>query len=147
MKNLMAATFALLLSASVSEAQKPEILTKPPMIPEGTFPDEIDRQDLANLDGLEVEYTYDSGRAYRLKFYDDRVSFSQLDTPAPTLTVPYLARPIKEDSYLVHWLVPGRIGHVALILDLDQKAIFASALMPGKMEMFQSGVISSVERP
>lgn len=82
-----------------------------------------------------------------MKFYDDRVSFSQLNTPAPTLTIPYLARETDPDTYMVHWMVPGRIGHVTLILDLEDAKMFGSALMPGKMEMFQTGAISDIVRP
>jgi hypothetical protein len=139
---------ALSCAATFASAQdKPEILTTPPKIPAGKFPDEVNLNGAANLDRLEIEYTYSSGRAYRLKFYDDRVSFSQLNTPAPTLTLPYLAREIGEEMYLVHWMVPGRIGHVSLVLDLAGKTIHGSALMPGQMELFEQGPISEVTWP
>ena len=78
-----------------------------------------------------IEYTYSSGRAYELTFYDDRVTFAQLNTPAPKITLPYLARPLADQMYLVHWLVPGRIGHVSLIVDLASMRIHGSALDAG----------------
>lgn len=141
-------TAVLVLAAGMVFADtKPDILTTPPNIPEGKFPDEINLDGATDLDGLEVEYTYSSGRSYRLKFYDDRMSFSQLNTPAPTLTLPYLAREMRDDSFMVHWMVPGRIGHVTLVLDLAQAQIYGSALMPGKMELFEAGAISDIVRP
>lgn len=129
------------------DADKPEILTTPPLFPEGTFPDEVNLENSIDLDGLVIGYTYKSGRAYELTFYDDRLSFAQLDTPAPVLTLPYRARPIMDEIYLIHWLVPGRIGHVSLIVDLVHRRIHGSALMPGKMELFEEGPITSVKRP
>lgn len=127
--------------------EKPSILTQAPNIPAGVIPDEVDLSNAVNLEELEVQYTYSSGRAYKLKFYDDRVSFTQLDAGhIPTLTVPYRAKKIGKDMFLVHWLVPGRIGHVSLILDLENKLIHASALMPGQMELFDGGPIVDVSR-
>ena len=128
-----------------AHADKPDILTKAPNIPAGTFPDEVNLETATDLDGLVINYTYSSGRAYELTFYDDRVSFEQLDTPAPILTLPYLARPIADDIYLVHWMVPGRIGHVSLVIDLATNRIHGSALMPGQMELFEEGPITSVK--
>ncbi|MGO2512319.1 hypothetical protein [Marinomonas polaris] len=126
---------------------KPTILTEAPNIPPGVIPDEVNVSNTVNLDELEVQYTYSSGRAYKLKFYDDRVSFTQLDAGhIPTLTVPYLARKMGKDMFLVHWLVPGRVGHVTLVLDLGNKVIHASALMPGQMELFDEGPIVDVKQ-
>lgn len=127
--------------------EKPSILTQAPNIPAGAFPDEVDLSHAFNLEALEIQYTYSSGRAYQLRFYDDRVSFTQLEAGnIPTLTVPYRAKKIGNDMFLVHWLVPGRIGHVSLILDLDNNLIHASALMPGQMELFDGGPIFAVKR-
>lgn len=126
---------------------KPSILTEAPNIPAGVIPDEVNLSNTINLEGFEVQYTYSSGRAYKLKFYDDRVSFTQLDAGhIPTLTVPYRARRINKDMFLIHWLVPGRIGHVTLVLDLASNTIHASALMPGQMELFDEGSIVDVKQ-
>jgi hypothetical protein len=140
------AGFVLLAGAALAESHKPEILTTPPNIPAGKFPDEVNLENATDLDGLVIEYSYSSGRAYELTFYDDRVTFAQLNTPAPTITLPYRARPLADQMYLVHWLVPGRIGHVSLIVDLASMRIHGSALMPGQMELFEEGPITSVTR-
>ena len=146
LKHALAAVL-MIPGAAFAEEALPEILTTPPNIPAGTFPDEVNLQNAVDLDGLVIEYTYSSGRAYELTFYADRVSFSQLNTPAPTLTLPYLARPIADEIYLVHWMVPGRIGHVSLVVDLATNRIHGSALMPGQMELFEEGPITSVTGP
>ena len=127
----------------MADGHKPEILTTPPNVPAGAFPDEVNLESAVDLDGLVIEYTYSSGRAYELTFYDDRVTFAQLNTPAPRITLPYRARPLADQMYLVHWLVPGRIGHVSLIVDLESMRIHGSALMPGQMELFEEGPITS----
>jgi hypothetical protein len=148
MKILGPVTLAAAMCATLvwADGHKPEILTTPPNISAGKFPDEINLDNVTDLDGLVIAYTYSSGRAYELTFYDDRVSFAQLNTPAPVLTLPYLARPIADDIYMVHWMVPGRIGHVTLIVDLVTNRIHGSALMPGQMELFEEGPITSVKR-
>ena len=126
---------------------KPNILTAAPAIPAGVLPDEVNLENTENLAGYVIEYCYSSGRAYRLTFYDDRVSFTQLDAnDVPTLTVPYRARKVVNDIYLVHWLVPGRVGHVTLILDFLHQRIQASALMPGQMELFDQGDIVMIQQ-
>lgn len=145
-KLLISSAFALLASNALAEGEKPEILTQPPQIPAGTFPDEVNLENTVDLEGLVVRYTYSSGRAYELTFYDDRVSFEQKNTPAPVITLPYRAREIASEMYLVHWLVPGRIGHVSLVLDLEGQRIHGSALMPGQMELFEEGPITSISR-
>ena len=133
----------LFAGMALADGSKPVILTKVPDIPAGEFPDEVNLEKATDLDGLVIAYTYSSGRAYELTFYDDRVTFAQLNTPAPKITLPYRARPLAEQMYLVHWLVPGRIGHVSLIVDLAAMRIHSSALMPGQMELFEEGPITS----
>lgn len=55
MKHLLTAALILAASYASAEGDKLEILTKPPMISEGTFPDEINLEGAANLEGLEVD--------------------------------------------------------------------------------------------
>ncbi|HEU0044482.1 hypothetical protein [Sphingomonas sp.] len=102
--------------------------------------------------GLVLEYRYSSGREYRLTFAVDQVTFEMLDSPAYKpeyaipVSLPYYARPLREEQVLIHWMVPNRIGHVALVIDFAANSIYASALMPFKMEMFDVAEISSVTR-
>jgi hypothetical protein len=102
------------------------------------------------MHGKTLEYRYTSGREYRLTFTSEQVTFEMLDSPAYKpeyaipVSLPYYARTLRENQVLVHWMVPGRIGHVALVIDFAEQKIYASALMPFKMEMFDVAEISKV---
>jgi hypothetical protein len=109
-------------------------------------PDEIGGPSTKELKGLHLLYQYTSGREYQLDFDADTVTFlmhhdphgvpGQVFTPG---TLPYRARKLRDGLYLVHWLNRspdmGNI-HVALIIDLKQKLMHCSALMPGGFELF-----------
>jgi MoaF N-terminal domain len=99
-----------------------------------------------SLKGLHLLYQYETGREYQLDFDADTVTFLAHKDPtaAPGTvftpgTMHYRARKLRDDLYLVHWLnrspEMGNI-HVALIIDLKQKIVHVSALMPGGMEFF-----------
>ena len=145
---VVTAIFTLLATAVCAEQQKPPapekpaISTKVPNIPPGTFPDQVTKALTKKLDGKTVTYRYSSGRKYQLRFYDDRLTFKQPDNPkAPTLTLGYYAQEMDNNVYLVHWLAPGYTGHVALVIDLNKKQLFGSALMPGQYQLFDSAII------
>jgi hypothetical protein len=122
--------------------QKPEIATTPIHFEPGSIPDEVGGRRTMELDGHEFEYQYSTGRRYRIRFYDDRVSFQLLSKDSqPIRTLPYLARKIRDGMYFVHWMVPGRTGHVALLIDLPQKTVHVAALMPAQQEMFDEATI------
>jgi len=53
----------------------------------------------------------------------------------------YRARELRERQYLVHWLLPGRVGAVALVFDLEHKRVDAAALMPGQFELFDRATL------
>jgi hypothetical protein len=102
--------------------------------------------------GLVLQYRYSSGREYRLTFTAEAVTFEMLDSPnykpeyAIPVSLPYLARTIRDNQVMVHWMVPNRVGHVTLVVDFTSRQIFVSALMPFKMEFFDSGTIHSAIR-
>jgi hypothetical protein len=104
------------------------------------------------MDGLVLRYRYSSGREYRLTFTTELVTFEMLDAPiykpeyAIPVSLPYLARPLRDDQVMIHWMVPSRVGHVTLVIDYASRQIFVSALMPFKMEYFDSGTIYSAVR-
>lgn len=124
--------------------QKPEITTTPPQLPPGSRPDEILSTGTVDLSGMRVRYEYSSGRGYEALFYDDRLTFAQTDAPAPSVTLPYRARPLRDGQVLVHFLLPGRIGHVSLVIDLDAGVVYASGLIPGLVEQFDVARISAL---
>ncbi len=107
--------------------------------------------DTSMMDGVVLEYRYTSGREYRLTFTAEQVTFEMLAAPvykpefAVPVSLPYLARFVRDQLVMVHWMVPGRSGHVTLLIDFADNKIFVSALMPFKMEFFDSADIHSVK--
>jgi hypothetical protein len=106
------------------------------------------------LAGLNIFYTYSTGREYELTFDADTVTFlphkdphAKPGTKFEPGTLHYLARRIRPDLYLVHWLVRsptmGNI-HVALLVDLQEKHVHVSALMPGGEEFFDRADIHTI---
>jgi hypothetical protein len=128
------------------------------MVPNNTAdapPADIGGPTTKELAGLKLFYNYTTGKEYELTFDADTVTFLPHKDPhaAPgTKFTPgslhYLARRIRKDMYLVHWLVRsptmGNI-HVALLLDLAEKHVHVSALMPGGVEFFDIADIKSME--
>lgn len=110
-----------------------------------------------DLEGRVFEYTYMSGDRYRLSFADHHIVYDILDTGHGAAASPsvgpdgrpisgrprreYRARKLREQLYLVHWLVP-RVVHVALVIDLDGNTINVAAMMPpNQWEFFDTAMI------
>lgn len=136
----------------MSEEPMSEELVAPHLKPlEGPPPaDIVVGSDTAMMDGVTLEYRYSSGREYRLDFTAEQVTFTMLAAPvfrpefAIPVSLPYLARTIRDQLVMVHWMVPGRSGHVTLMIDFAAGSIFVSALMPFKMEFFDVAEIHRV---
>jgi hypothetical protein len=119
-------------------------------------PAEIGGPMTKEMAGLHLGYTYSTGRQYQLDFAEDTVTFLAHKDPsaAPGTvfkpgTMHYLARKLRPHLhlYLVHWLNRSKdMGniHVALVIDLDQKTVYVSALMPRGVEFFDTAEIQSV---
>lgn len=109
------------------------------------------------LKGLHVHYLYETGREYDLDFDTETVTFTQYkETGGIPLAKPaggvmhYKARRIRDQLYLVHWInrsaEMGNI-HVALIIDLREHLLHASALMPRGLEMLNMAHIKEISWP
>lgn len=117
-------------------------------------PAEIGGPSTKEMAGLSIFYKYTTGREYRLTFNADTVTFLPYKDPTAVPgtkfepgTVQYRARRIRPELYLVHWLVRsptmGNI-HVALLVDLQEKHVHVSALMPKGIEFFDIADIQKV---
>ncbi|TWV33802.1 hypothetical protein FRZ03_29315 [Streptomyces misionensis] len=109
--------------------------------------DKIGGPSTTELDGMSVEYVYSTGNHYRMEFGADTLTFRLLAGSAPphTVTLPYRARLIRSGLYLVTWTVKPGI-HVTLLLDLAERTIHVSAMMPpNQWEFFDIGRLLSVE--
>jgi hypothetical protein len=99
------------------------------------------------LEGARVVYAYSTGRRYHVGFDAGQVSFALEVAPGTVSAshrLPYRARKIGADMFLVHWLSPSRDVHVALLLDLAARTVHVSGVLPGKLEFFDIATIESV---
>ena len=96
--------------------------------------------------GRSFVYTYTSGLHYRISFDKEYVYFSVPRQPDGTryIGVPYRQREVGPGLYLVHWMVPGRAGHVSLVFNIAEKKVDAAALMPGLFELFDRATLSEM---
>ncbi len=110
-------------------------------------PDDIGGPSTKELAGTTLLYQYTTGRKYQLEFTPDEVSFVlATDSTGQKHYLPYRARKIRENLYMVHWIVKQNHIHVTLLLDLEQDQVHVSALMPGGTEFFDIAKIEKKER-
>jgi hypothetical protein len=99
------------------------------------------------LAGACFVYRYSTGRRYRLQFTDTAVTFqlrTDPDAASPAGTLPYRARKLRDDLYLVHWISPDRAVHTALVIDLARRTIHVSGVLPGNVEFFDAAEIEEM---
>ncbi|MFG2525989.1 MoaF N-terminal domain-containing protein [Streptomyces sp. NPDC048527] len=110
-------------------------------------PDRIGGPSTTELAGVVMEYRYSTGNHYRMEFAADRLTFHLLSDPAGhTRTLPYRARKLHDDLFLVCWIVKPGI-HVALVVDFTRDRIHVTGMMPpNQWEFFDIGDILDVRR-
>ena len=107
------------------------------------------------LAGLSLRFSYTTGIQYQLNFGSDTLAFTPPKNLPPGPTPPpihYLARKIREDLYMVHWLIRDSpisktVIHVAILLDFKEHKAHISAYMPGGGEFFDQATIEKVTPP
>jgi hypothetical protein len=111
-------------------------------------PDEIVGPFTRVLAGLSLTYRYTNGGSYFITYGKDTVSF-RLPLPngehTPPITVPYVARKLRGDLYMIHWVNPERTVHVTQVLDLAKRELNVAALMPEQWQLFDVGRISEIK--
>lgn len=112
---------------------------------------EADSQPL--LDGVELDYTYTDGGRVALSFSDGELSFRWLAGPfagAEGAGFAYHSRQIGEDLYLVNWHDEEGFGFITLVINLQQKVLYSSALLgygtEEELQLFDGAIIESVMR-
>lgn len=105
------------------------------------------------LDGTELEYTYTDGGSVILAFYDGLLRFRWIAGPnegAMGEGFEYSARVIGDDRYMVVWQMPEAHNYLTMVIDLNSRALFTSALMGYGTEqqgvLFDQAMIHRVER-
>ncbi|KAG2421501.1 hypothetical protein HFD88_005476 [Aspergillus terreus] len=103
------------------------------------LPDKVGGPKTTGMVGRTFEYQYPTGPRYRISFSKELAYFTIPPLPDGTsvVAVPYQQREVRPNLFLVHWMGPGRQGHVALVFDLEQRKVDCAALMPaGLYELF-----------
>ena len=100
------------------------------------------------LAGTSLTYQYEGGRRYSVRFEADTVAWQRLDVARdPVAGVPYIARRIAPDVYLVNWHRPELTEYITILFDLRQRVMHTSALLEGRDRHFESGRIVELQRP
>ena len=100
------------------------------------------------LAGTRLVYEYTTGLRAQLDFGLDTVTWVFLKVSNETSDpMPYRARKIRENLYMVHWINLPINTHVTLIVDFETRELHVSAMMPGAIEFFDIAEIETIERP
>jgi hypothetical protein len=104
------------------------------------------------LDGKTVDYTYDGGWRFRVRFYDGLAAYEFLgeggeDVSNSNANIPYQSRLVRKDLYHVVWHETNIGDLVSLIIDIANKRIYSAALLgyrrPDYTLHFERGNIQS----
>ena len=105
------------------------------------------------LDGTELEYTYTDGGSVVLNLYDGLIKYRWIAGPNEGMTgegFPYSAKFIGDDRYMVVWRSAESRFFVTMIINLEQRTLFTSALSGYETEeevvLFDEATIHRVER-
>ncbi|KAJ5882344.1 uncharacterized protein N7529_001016 [Penicillium soppii] len=105
------------------------------------LPDKVGGPTTTGTVGCTFKYQYPTGPQYRISFSKKLVYFTvpALSDGTTVLALPYQQREVRPNLFLVHWIGPGRQGHVAL------KRMDCVALMPaGLYELFDRAEFNEV---
>lgn len=104
------------------------------------------------LNGKTIDYTYEGGWRFKVKFYDNLVAYQFIgegtgDVSGSNTDIPYLARAIQSDLFHVMWHETDIHDLVSLVIDKKEMRIYSAALLgyqQDAMPHFESGVIHSI---
>lgn len=100
------------------------------------------------LAGTTLVYRFEIGRVYRAAYSADTVDFRLIEPEqddAPSATLPYRARRIRDGVYWVAWVGDPRF-HTTLLIDLEKRQMHASALLGGERSFFETAHIQEITR-
>jgi len=86
------------------------------------------------LDGKTIDYTYDGGWRFRVRFYDGLAAYEFLGASGENVSnrnadIPYRSRLIREDLYHVVWHETNIGDLVSLVIDIANRRIYSAALL------------------
>jgi hypothetical protein len=100
-----------------------------------------------DLDGVSLTYHYASGRQYDVSFSGGKVSWQRKDVARePVSGVPYVARKIADNLYLVNWGRRELVESITVLMDFDKRTLYTSALLEGNVPHFDLAKIVALTR-
>ena len=86
------------------------------------------------LDGKTIDYIYDGGWRFRVRFYGGLAAYDFLGDDAEDVSnsnadIPYQSRLVREDLYHVIWHETNIGDLVSLVIDIANKRIYSAALL------------------
>ena len=108
------------------------------------------------LDGKAIDYTYDGGWRFRVRFYDGLAAYEFLGEDGEDVSnrnedIPYQSRLIRDGIYHVVWHETDINDLVSLVIDAENDRIFSAALMGYRGEEpmlhFEGGDIHELTSP
>ena len=108
-----------------------------------------------DLDGTTIDYTYDGGGSFRVRFYDGLVAYEFLGEQTGEISrsnenIPYVCRSLGYHRYHVAWHEKNIGDFVSLIIDEGSMDVFSAALLgyesPDAIIHFEHGTILTVDR-
>ncbi len=105
------------------------------------------------LDGRTIDYTYDGGWRFKVRFYDGLAAYQFLGEDGASVSnsnedIPYQSRLIRENLYHVVWHEKDIGDLVSLVIDIENNRVFSAALLaygdPEAMLHFEGGDINEI---
>ncbi|PZE16531.1 hypothetical protein DNU06_11790 [Putridiphycobacter roseus] len=102
------------------------------------------------LTDMEILYTYTGGNTYAVKFESDGLSYQFRSGKNPDKwwgKFEYNHLLTRKNEHFVSWFEPGYGDYVTLLINFENKIIYGSAIIKGKIVHFQQGNIQEIKRP
>jgi hypothetical protein len=102
---------------------------------------------LNSVSGYEIVYRFDRGRLYRALYAERHVDFELLEPkqePPPGARLEYREIRVRPGLHLVTWTGDPTF-HVTMLLDLERKTVYFSALYDGSQSVFETAELISIE--
>lgn len=107
------------------------------------FADELVEPTL-KMNGLNITYNYTSGRSYNVKFEKSGISYRYLSGSKPDKwwgPFPYKAFEVEENIFYASWFEKGYGDYVTLLINLNNKLLYGSAILSGETVHFHGAKI------
>jgi hypothetical protein len=100
------------------------------------------------LNGTNITYIYTSDRSYNVKFEEVGVSYRYLTGSKPDIwwgPFPYQAMKVGKNIYFTSWFEKKYGDFVTLLLNLNEKKLYGSAILRGEEVHFHSAKIVNIK--